>query len=86
MHGPVPSPDKKGGKMSEISFDHAKLKGLAREKGETVESLSRVLGIAMKTFSLKWNGKRSFTDVEIYGLMKHLNIEDPEPYFFALRV
>lgn len=79
-----PKSGQKGGEMA--SFDHSKLKGLAREKGETVESLSRLLGVSMKTLSAKWNGKSSFSDIEIYALAKYFGISDLEPYFFTPRV
>lgn len=68
------------------AFDHSKLKGLCREKGETVETLAKKLGITTTTMSRKWNGKSSFTDVEILALKCYLGIENVEPYFFTLKV
>ena len=68
------------------SFDHAKLKGLCREKGETLESLSKKLGVSVRALSNKWNGKTSFTDIEIYALKNILDIDDIIPYFFTPKV
>ncbi len=68
------------------SFDHAKLKGLCREKGETLESIAKLLGITTPTMSKKWNGKSYFTDAEIFALMTRLGIDNPEPYFFTPKV
>lgn len=71
--------------MRKAIFDHSKLKGLAREKGETVVSLSKKLGITSTTLSKKWNGKSCFNDVEIYALCVYLGIDDPRPYFFTIK-
>ena len=68
------------------AFDHSKLKGLCREKGETVESLAKRLGITTTTLSKKWNGKSNFSDAEIFTLKVLLGIEDLEPYFFTPKV
>ena len=84
MHRSGPKSGQKGGRMA--SFDHAKLKGLCREKGETIETISKALGITRPTMSRKWNGKSSFTDVEIFALMAHLGIDNPVPYLFTPKV
>lgn len=74
--------------MAKTLFDHSKLKGRAREKSETVKTLSSKLGISQRTLSNKWNGKNCFTDVEIYGLCAILDISISETgaYFFAPKV
>jgi len=74
--------------MAKILFDHSKLKGRAREKGETVQTLSSKIGISMKSLSNKWNGKFCFSDVEIYALCVILDIASDEvsAYFFAPKV
>ena len=72
--------------MATVLFDHSKLKGKCREKGETLESLARKTGLSARTLSKKWNGKSSFTDVEIYMLKALLDLENVEAYFFAPKV
>lgn len=69
-------------------FDHSKLKGRAREKGETVKTLTSKLGISEKTLSNKWNGKNCFTDVEMYALCAILDIPlvEASSYFFVPKV
>ena len=71
--------------MTKILFDHSKLKGRAREKNETVQTLSAKLGVSPKSVTNKWNGKNCFTDVEIYALCAILDIRYDEvgAYFFA---
>lgn len=69
-------------------FDHSKLKGRAREKGETVKTLTSKMGISEKSLSNKWNGKTCFTDVEMYALCVILDIplNETSLYFFVPRV
>jgi len=69
-------------------FDHSKLKGRAREKGETVKTLTSKMGISEKSLSNKWNGKTCFTDVEMYALCAILDIplNETSLYFFVPRV
>lgn len=75
-----------GGYM--VSFDHSKLKGRIREKGETLESLEKKVGTCQRSLSRKWNGKGRFTDAEIYILCVILDIPMSEvgAYFFAPKV
>ena len=72
--------------MSRVVFDHSKLKGRAREKGYTLETLSKATGISVKTISNKWNGKGYFTDAEIFALKTLLDIESIEDFFLAIKV
>lgn len=66
-----------------MEFDFSKLKGLAREKGETLESIEKKTGISSKRLSQKWNGKGHFNSLEMYALKVLLGIEDVTPYFFT---
>lgn len=72
--------------MGKVGFDHSKLKGICRERGETLETLSQKLGISKHTLSNKWNGKTAFTDAEIFALKCYLGINDLVPYFFTPNV
>lgn len=65
-----------------VELDFSKLKGLVKERGETLESIERQTGINKKTLSLKWNGKGNFNSAEIYALKILLNIDNVTPYFF----
>ncbi len=66
-----------------MAFDYSKLKGLARQKGETLETIEKKTGIKSQTMSMKWNGRSHFTDVEIYALKVLLDIDDVDEYFFT---
>lgn len=72
--------------MGKELFDHSKLKGRCKEKGETLDSLSKKLGLSSKALSNKWNGKSCFTDIEIYALKSILDIDEVDLYFFTPKV
>lgn len=44
---------------------NAKIKGLMAEYGETQSSMSKKLNLSLRSFNLKINGKRKFTDEEL---------------------
>lgn len=60
-----------------------KLKGRLAEAGMTQSELADSLGMSRATLSMKMNGKREFTLAELRIIVKLLNIEDPNSYFFA---
>lgn len=84
MHGPVPSPDEKGGNMGKAPFDYSKLKGRAREKGMTLEKIQQRTGIKMRTLTDKWNGRGYFNQAEMYALKQLLDLESIDAYFFVV--
>ena len=59
----------------EVNLDFSKLKGLVREKGETLLSISQ-----------KWNGKGYFNSAEIFALKVLLDIDNVTPYFFEQKL
>ena len=65
-----------------VVLDFSKLKGLYKERGETLDSIEKSTGISKKTMSLKWNGKGNFNSSEIYALKVLLDIDNVTPYFF----
>lgn len=67
--------------MAEIKF--AKLKGRAREKGETIKTLASKIGISPASLSLKWNGRRMFTMSEMYSIKNILELDSIDEYFFS---
>lgn len=67
--------------MAELKF--AKLKGRAKEKGETIKTLAAKIGISPSTLSLKWNGHSMFTMSEMYSLKSILELESIDAYFFS---
>lgn len=79
MHGPVPSPGEKGGKM------FSKLIGRMAEKGFSRESVAKVLGVSTVTFRRKLNGENDWKLSEVYRLISLLEIpyEEIFDYFFA---
>ncbi len=83
MHGPVPSPDRKGGKME---FDFSLLRGKIREKGMTQAQLAKDIGISATALNLKLNNKSDFTLRETFAIAKRLGIEDCDPFFYAVRL
>lgn len=68
--------------MSTPVFNYAKLKGRAREKGYTLQTIEKETGISVRTLSDKWNGKRQFNQAEMYALKRLLELESVDAYFF----
>lgn len=65
--------------------DALKLKGVIVQNGRTQEDVAKHLGMTPKTFYLKMK-KRVFGSDEIEGMIRYLNIDDPESVmgiFFA---
>lgn len=75
----------KSGRREEVrmEYDYSKLKGRAREKGETLETIQRKTGISSRTLSAKWNGKGVFNQIEMGALKQLLDLECLEDYFFV---
>ena len=60
------------------------LKAKMVEKGYTLATLSKKIGISRTSMSYKINGKREFTAKEIYSICLTLNITNKEIYFFVI--
>ncbi len=87
MHRGGPKSSRKGGKMArEVNLDFSKLKGLVRERGETLLSIEKKTGINRNTISQKWNGKGYFNSAEIFALKVLLDIDNVTPYFFEQKL
>lgn len=67
-------------------YDYSKLKGKAREKGETLETIQRKTGISARTLSAKWNGKGVFNQAEMAALKSLLELESVDEYFFTQKL
>ena len=61
-------------------MNRAKLKGLRVEKGFTQEKLANELNISVRSYLLKENGIREFTESEISKLGEVLNVH-PSIFF-----
>ena len=68
-----------------MKFDYSKLLGLMRERGMTQQNLADKLHISISTLNKKLHNLNEFTQTEIVGICKILNIrlQDVTEYFFA---
>lgn len=57
---------------------NSKIKGLMAEYGETQLSMSRKLNLSLRSFNLKINGKRAFTETEVKEITKYFSIRSSE--------
>ena len=62
------------------------LKAKMIEKGYTIDSLSKIIGISSTSLSYKINNKRQFTVKEIYNLCLVLDVSNKDIYFFNAKV
>ena len=71
--------------MKRKMYNYSKLLGRIRECGLTQEQLATAVGISKYTLSAKLNNKFSFTQAEIDGICRVLDISNDEigEYFFA---
>lgn len=62
-----------------------KLKARIIEKGYTLTTLAKLIGISYQSMSYKVNNKREFNQTEISSICSALDIKDRErsAYFFA---
>lgn len=69
-------------------FDYSKLRGRAREKGETQESLATRAGMKEATYSQKINNNSEFKQNEIVSICDALAIpyDMIHAYFFTPKV
>lgn len=69
-------------------FDYNKLKGKIKEKYKSQSNFALTIGWSNRTLSLKLNGKRAWTQVDICKAMKLLDLEekDIQTYFFTPKV
>lgn len=69
-------------------FDYNKLKGKIKEKYKSQSNFALIIGWSNRTLSLKLNGKRAWTQVDICKATKLLDLEekDIQTYFFTPKV
>ena len=70
--------------MRKPVFNYSKLKGRAREKDMTLAKIEKETGIKARVLSDKWNGKRYFTQAEMFALKQLLDLESIDAYFFTV--
>lgn len=69
-----------------LTFDYAKLKGWMRERGITMEKLSRSTGIGFSTIAVKLSQGRPFTTDQAWRIAQALELPDIDPYFFVVKL
>ncbi len=69
-------------------FDYNKLKGKIKEKYKSQSRFASIIGWSNRTLSLKLNGKRPWTQVDICKAMSLLDLKerDIQTYFFTPKV
>lgn len=69
-------------------FDYSKLRGLAREKCKTQETIAATVGMKEATYSQKINNNSEFKQSEILRICEILSIphEQIHAYFFTPKV
>lgn len=72
--------------MKALVFDYSRLRGRMREKGQTLETLSKATGIGVSTLSLKMSRGTKFDCEQAWMIARCLDIEDMNPYFFEARL
>lgn len=72
----------------DVSFDFSKLRGKIIEKCGTMYKFAEIMGWSERTMSLKINGKRAWTQLEIAKAVDILGLEqkDIPVYFFVCKV
>lgn len=63
-------------------FDYSKLRGRAKERGETQESLAAIAGMKESTYSVKINNGSDFKQSEILRICNALAIPPEQIYFY----
>ena len=61
---------------------YSKIKGRMAELGMSQRAVAKELGLSIRSYNLKINGKRPFTIPEAEKLITILNLENPAEYFF----
>ena len=69
-------------------FDYSKLLGRIKEKGHTLQSFAKAIGISLSTLSLKLSNKAYFKQGEMHKACDVLEFDTAEigVYFFTLKV
>ncbi len=65
-----------------MKFNYNRLKGLMREKGETITSLAEKIGINPSTLCLKLANRSSFLQKEIVRICQVLETTEYDALFF----
>ena len=61
---------------------YSKIKGRMAELGMSQRAVAKELGLSIRSYNLKINGKRPFTIPEAEKLIVVLSLENPAEYFF----
>ncbi len=71
-----------------MPYQYDKLLGRIVEKCGTQAAFAQAMGLSERTVSLKLNGKRAWSQMDITRACKVLDIDltDVQQYFFALKV
>ena len=69
-----------------LTFDYSKLKGWMRERGVTMEKLSRLSGIGFSTIATKLSQGRPFNADQAWRIAQALELPDMDPYFFSVKL
>lgn len=74
--------------MGKIEFDYTKLRKKIKEKGYTLDSFGKALGMCHTTITHKLSNKYRWTNEEIFKACQILdiNLEDISEYFFVVNV
>lgn len=74
--------------MSNLIFDHSKLRGKIREVIGSEQDFCILMNLSPTTMTLKLNGKRKFTQLEMRNAISILEIDPKEisEYFFKIKV
>lgn len=59
-------------------MNKSKLRAVVIENGETLADLAKALDMSYANLSLKINGRRSFRQPEIQGIIDHYNLNGDE--------
>lgn len=74
--------------MINLIFDHSKLRGKIREVIGSEQDFCKLMNLSPTTMTLKLNGKRKFTQLEMRNAISILEIDTNEisEYFFKIKV
>lgn len=72
--------------MERFVYDYSKLKGKISEKGFTIESLAKRIGITSRTVYAHLNEQTCFSMDQAILIGKALELESIDPYFCAVKV
>lgn len=71
--------------MKKLVFDYSKLYGAMRERGFTLDALSKQTGISMATLSMKMANGVGFSADQAVAIGRAMSLEALEPYFLIVK-